>query len=259
MARYAQRADRYEQTLSVAVRQQFELQKAEVVGNALKWPLQKSYKSKASKQDKREKLDELIAWTLANLALSDAMQPILYSLMIETGMDAAQQIGMDPSQFNPLDPAIVKSARAQADKAAGAINQETDKQLRATLSEGMDNEESVDELLARIENVFGSALTLRTARIAASESYRAMGEADVLTWVQAGTVTGKEWYTAKDERVCPWCNALDGVIVEINADYYQLGDSIVADGKTLNIAYEDVGHEPLHINCRCVTLDVPLA
>ena len=180
----------------MAVRHQFELQKAEVVGNVSKWPLTKSYKAKASKQDKKEKLDELIAWTLANLSLSDAMQPILYALMIETGQDAAQQIGLDPSQFNPLDPAIVKSARAQADKAAGTIDQETDKQLRATLSEGIDSEESTDELLARIEGVFGSALTLRTARIATSEAYRAMGNADVATWFASGTVTGKEWYTA---------------------------------------------------------------
>jgi hypothetical protein len=245
--------------LSVAVRQQFELQKSEVVNNVAKWPLTKSYKAKGTKQDKKEKLDELIAWVLANLTLSDAMQPILYSLMVETGMDAAQQIGMDPSQFNPLDPAIIKSARMQADKAAGTINQETDKQLRATLSEGLDAEDSIDELFSRIENVFGSALTLRTARIAAAESYRAMGNADVAVWIASGQVTGKEWYTAKDERVCPWCSQLDGTIIEITGDFYKLGDTVEAASRVLNIAYDNIAAPPLHISCRCVILDVDLA
>lgn len=243
----------------MAVRQQFEAQKAEVVSNVVAWPLRKSYKAKATKQDKKEKLAELIAWVLANLMLSDAMQPILYSLMVETGMDAAQQIGLEASQFNPLDPAIVKSARAQANKAAETINQETDKQLRATLSEGIDNEETVDELLARIENVFGSALTLRTARIATSESYRAMGNADVATWIASGSVTGKEWYTAKDERVCPWCDQLDGTIIELTGDFYKLGDTVDAASRVLNIAYESISAPPLHVSCRCVVMDVQLA
>jgi SPP1 gp7 family putative phage head morphogenesis protein len=187
------------------------------------------------------------------------MRPILYMLMVETGEDAIVQAGKQAGEFNPLDPAVVNSARAQAQKASVAINSETDKQLRASLSEGIDAGESTEELTARAEAIMGNTLTMRTARIAETESTRAMGDADVLAWVQAGTVTGKEWYTAKDERVCPWCGALDGVIIALNADYYQIGATVEEQSRTLNIAYEDVGNPPLHVSCRCVVLDVQLA
>jgi SPP1 gp7 family putative phage head morphogenesis protein len=198
-------------------------------------------------------------WAAANLALADEMRPILYMLMVETGEDAIVQAGKQAGEFNPLDPAVVNSARAQAQKAAVAINSETDKQLRASLSQGIDAGESTEQLTARAEAIMGNTLTMRTARIAETESTRAMGNADVLAWVQAGTVTGKEWYTAKDERVCPWCGQLDGVIIALDADYYQLGDTVEAQSRTLNIAYEDVGSPPLHNQCRCVVLDVSLA
>jgi hypothetical protein len=253
------RAERYGAQLSVVVRGQFEAQRQEIVRNLSSWKFNKAYSRKDAKQDKKDKLAALIIWFAANVSLSDAMRPILYQLEVETGMDAVAQAGADSSQFDPLNPKIISAARAQADKAATAINQETEKQLRAELGQGIDADESIDELLARVEKVMGSALTMRTARIADTESYRAMGNADMLAWMQLGTVTGKEWYTAKDERVCPWCNAMDGTIIALDIPFFKEGDSFEAASRILNIAYDNVDAPPLHVSCRCVALDVTLA
>ncbi|MEB0287221.1 phage minor head protein [Cryobacterium sp. 10S3] len=186
------------------------------------------------------------------------MYPIIYSLTVETGQDAVRQIGMDPSQFNPITAGVVNGSRNQANKAAQAINDETEKQLRATLSAGIDEGESDEELLARVEAVLGSALTMRTARISTSEAYRAMGKADIEAWTQSGKVTGKEWYTAKDERVCNMCNSMDGVIIAIDQPFFELGDVVRVGSQTLNISYGSVEAPPMHVSCRCVALDVDL-
>lgn len=234
------------------------MQRSEIIHNLSSWQYVKHYKRKDAQKDKRDKLAALIVWLAANVALSDVMRPILYQLEVATGYDAMGQVGHDPSEFNVLDPAVLQAARDQADKAAIAINAETEKQLRAELGQGIDGEESIDELLARVEKVMGSALTMRTARIASTESYRAMGHADVLAWLQLGTITGKEWYTAKDERVCPFCNALDGTIIQIDLPFAKEGDSLEAASRILNVSYEDVEAPPLHVSCRCVAMAVDL-
>jgi SPP1 gp7 family putative phage head morphogenesis protein len=240
------------------VRAQFEAQRLEILGNLNAWRFNKAYNAKDARQDKKAKLAGLIAWSMATTALSDAMYPLLYQLMVETGQDAISQVGMDPSQFNPISSAVTGSARAQANKAAQSVNDETEKQLRATLGQGIDAGETTDELLARVEQVMGSALTMRTARISDSEAYRAMGKADIEAWTQSGKVTGKEWYTAKDERVCNICNSLDGTIIAIDKPFYQEGDVITVGKQTLNISYESVDAPPAHVSCRCVALDVDL-
>lgn len=243
----------------MAVRQQFDAQQAEAVASLKNWAMTKAYKRKDAKADKKAKkelLASLILWVAANQALADAMQPILYSLMIETGSDAFLQVGKQPSQFDPLDPKIIASARAQANLAAEKINQETEKQLRAALSQGIDQEETTDELLARMGGVFGNALTTRTARITDAESWRAMGKSDVLSWQQTGVVYGKEWYAVLDERTCPWCNAEDNQIIGLDQDYYSLGDVLTVGDKTLNLNFDDIGEPPLHVGCRCVVMPV---
>jgi hypothetical protein len=69
-------------------------------------------------------------------------------------------------------------------------------------------------------------------------------------------VEGKEWFTAEDEHVCPYCNALDRKVVDLDEDYFGLGDSQTIDGKTQHYNYDDVPSAPLHVSCRCTLLPV---
>lgn len=166
--------------------------------------------------------------------------------------------GGQPSAFNAQDQPILDYNQQRSDKIATDVDAETEKQLRASLSEGIDGEEDDSELQARIELVMGAALTYRAARIARTEVTRAQGYGDIAAWTQMGTVTGKEWYTAQDEKVCPFCRELDGRIVSLDSNFYSLGDVIAADGKTMTVSYGDIASPPAHANCRCQLLDVLL-
>lgn len=232
------------------------MQRTEILGSLHGWTFNKSYSRKDAKQDKKNKLAQLLDWAAASKALSDLMQPILYTLMIETGRDAVQQVGSDPDSFNVVDPQLIVQSRAQADRAATAIDAETEKQLRASLGQGIDNGETSDELDARVESVIGSALTMRTARIGTSESYRAMGAADVIAWTQTGNVQAKEWYTAEDEKVCVFCNSMDMKIVGLAESYLKQGSVFTVGGQSLKIDYGNVDTPPAHPSCRCVVLPV---
>lgn len=186
-----------------------------------------------------------------------ALAPILYALIVETGKQASQQVGRDPSQFNPTELSILNYYQARAGKIANDVNEETEKQLRASLSQGLDQGETDDQLRARIETVMGSALTYRADRIAKTETTRAQGFADNAAWQQAGNVTGQVW-TVQSGNPCAFCNQLDGVIVSLDENFASLGDILTAEGKTLAINYESVPWPPVHVNCACILWPVTI-
>lgn len=188
--------------------------------------------------------------------MSAAIAPILFALIAETGKEAMSEISLDPSMFNPASSEVMAYYQDRADRIATDVDTETAKQLRATISQGVDDDESDDELRARIETVMGAALTYRADRIARTEVTRAQGFADEEAWSQSGLVTGKEWYCVQDERLCANCRALDGRIVGLDSNFYSLGDVVTNDGRTININYDDIVAPPLHANCRCRILPV---
>ncbi|RAN78008.1 hypothetical protein B5P43_18425 [Bacillus sp. SRB_336] len=246
----------YEQQLLTALRVQFEKQRAEILGNASTKRFKAYGTRRVTKADKKDYLAALLTWAAYDAAMAASIAPILYSLIVETGKTATGDLNLDPSMFNGTTPEVLAYYQDRANRIATDVDAETEKQLRATLGQGIDNNESDDELQARIEIVMGAALTYRADRIARTEVTRAQGFADVEAWTQSGIVYGKEWYAILDERTCPWCNSLDGTIVSLDSDFLSLGDVLTVDGKSLNISYDDVGEPPAHVMCRCRLLDV---
>lgn len=228
-----------------------------MLGNAQTKHL-KGYGDKVTKADKRDYLNLMLDWNQFDDSMKTVLAPILYSLIVETGKDALKQLHLDPSMFNPIATEVISYYQARAEKIAVDVNDETEKQLRATIGQGIDAGEDDAQLQARIEAVFGAALTYRADRIARTETTRAMGFGDVEAWKQSGMVTGHEWYCVHDERTCPFCLDLDGTIVSLDSDFYQLGDVMEVEGKTLHLNYDDIPTEPLHVNCRCLTLPVTI-
>lgn len=203
-----------------------------------------------------KKLDPLfdINAEIARLALLFA--PTLKSEVSEAGLEAMLLIGVDG--FDTTDPTIAEFIKHRTRLVSTAINQETDKQLRAELAEGISSGEGVAELRARIERVYGAAAGARSERIARTETIRAENFASQEAWRQSGMVEKKEWYTAHDERVCKFCGPMNGTIVELAANYFDKGDRFTGSdgGPPLKIDFDDVSGPPLHVNCRCTLLPV---
>lgn len=176
-----------------------------------------------------------------------------------------QAIGMQPSEYDPYSEAITAWFNARTTKVASDVNDETEKQLRATLTEGVNAGESLHQLRARIELVMGLAATLRADLIAVTEVARAQSVADVNAWSQSGVVEGKEWFTAEDEKVCKFCGPMNGRVIGLEETFYSKGDVQVESGKnrkgettnyTYKHDYDDVPGAPLHPRCRCTLLPV---
>lgn len=250
-ARYNKQALAYEEALMTVLRQQFEQQRDAILQNSSTSQLKAYTKRAVSQKDKRDYLAALLLWSTYNDTMRKALAPILYALVVETGQQATGDLGLDPSMFNATSLDVLNYSQNRASKIAEDVNAETEKQLRATLGQGMDQGESDDQLRARIELVMGAALTYRSDRITTTETTRAQGFADVAAWQQAGTVTGKEW-VVQSGNPCPFCQSMDGVIVSLDDNFYSLGDVVNVDGKTLNIDYDDIATPPIHPNCQCI-------
>lgn len=214
--------------------------------------------SKISKQYTRKQLlSDLIDWPAYTQQMADHIQPIIFTLLSEVGQAAMQDLGLDPAQFDPISTAITTFYTDRAIKIAEDVNDETEKQLRATITEAVSNGEAWTELSARVQDVFGNASTVRADRIARTETSRAQTFGDLEAWKQSGVVESKEWFTAEDERVCPFCNALDGRVEDIDTNFFDKGDTFEqGDDQSLSLSYDDVPGAPLHVNCRCVLLPV---
>lgn len=186
-----------------------------------------------------------------------ALAPILLALIVEAGQDASREVGRQPSQFDATEQPVLDYYQARSERIATDVNAETEKQLRATVGQGIDDDETQDQLRARIELVMGAALTYRSDRITQTETTRAQGFGDTEAWRQAGNVTGKEW-AVRSGNPCPFCLSMDGVIVSLDQDFLSLGDVMTADGKKMAINYDNIPYPPVHPNCQCIVLDVQI-
>jgi SPP1 gp7 family putative phage head morphogenesis protein len=259
-AKYDQWAVWFEAQMVAAMAEQFIAQRDRIIANLDPARIGKSYGKKVrGKQpvySRKDWLQDLIDWAAAAESFGAAIEPTIHATLLQAGRDAMQDIGIDAGQFDPFTPAIIEYFHDRSAKIANDVTDETEKQLRASLSEGVIAGGSTYELRARVEAVMGNASTMRADRIARTEVSRAQGYGDLQAWTQSGAVSGKEWYTARDEMVCPFCNAMDGRVAKLNEDFFTKGDSQTVNGKTQHYNYDAVPSPPLHVNCRCTLLPV---
>lgn len=176
------------------------------------------------------------------------------------GIEQIQAI-KDGAVFYMQTEAIRKYLKKEGVKYISTINEETTEQLRETLIEAVDNQESIAQIRERIQSVYEDARGYRATRIARSEVMRATNFATEQAYIQSGVVEKKEWLTAHDERVCPWCGPMDGKQIGVKKSFFKEGDVIKGkneNGKTvtMTVGVSDVDHPPLHPNCRCTLIPV---
>ena len=249
VTRYRQAASQFEGQLARACAGQFDQQRDEILRNLDTSRIGKSY-------TRKDWLQDLIDWAAATESFKDAIQPTIQAVLIQAGQDAIQAAGQQPSTFDPFTPSLIEYFQSRSLKIAQDVNDETAKQIRAALSQGVLDGKTTNELRADVQRIMGSASTMRADRIARTEVTRAQGYADIQAWDQSGVVTAKEWFTAEDEHVCPFCESLDHKVYDLHEDVFSKGDSLTIDGQTQQYNYDDVPSPPLHVSCRCVLLPV---
>ncbi len=93
----------------------------------------------------------------------------------------------------------------------------------------------------------------RAQAIARTETSHAYGAGQQAAWKASGVVKGKMWLVSP--FACAFCEAAGrkygSTPIPLDTPYYNLGDTITADGKTMVIDYRPIMSHPLHPNCRC--------
>lgn len=232
-----------------ACRQAFEAQRKDVLR-----------KLRAEKAWTRKDVNDLYDQLEYDAALAGLLVPLYRALVAEAGADAMALVS--DGTFDETTVLIERYFKSHPLRVAQVVNAETAKQLRATLAEGVNAGESFAELSTRVENVFGALAGYRAERIARTETISASTYAAIEAWDQSGVVNGKEWFTAEDERVCPFCSAMDGQVLDLRRSYFAKGDEITVEAEggkasTMKVGFDDVQGPPLHVSCRCVL--VPIA
>ncbi len=126
---------------------------------------------------------------------------------------------------------------------AKSVNQTTKDLLIKQLQEGLRQGEGTNDIAKRVRSVYKDATEFRSQLIARTEILRSTNFATTVAYEQSGTVEGKEWLTALDERTCPSCGVLDGMKVETG-------------GVFKSAEFGSVKFPPLHPQCRCTTMPI---
>lgn len=184
-------------------------------------------------------------------------EPFIRNLIAEHGEDTYNMLGIDPLTFVSASANVESYIKREGLKFAKEINKTTKEKIKKQLIIAEQEGEGIQAVRRRIESVFTEAKTSRAFNIARSEVARSDNFAITEAYKQSGVVVAKEWFTALDERVCPYCRPLHGKVVSIDKNYFNKGDSFLGEANTpLVLNYEAIGEPPLHSQCRCTTLPV---
>jgi hypothetical protein len=163
--------------------------------------------------------------------------------------------------FQADTPEVFQALAQRNLRLSGVVNTESIERLRATLTEGLMEGEGIPKLRRRVIELYGDFSRVRADAIAITETSWAANEGVEQAWIQSRVVEGKEWLTAEDERVCPYCNDMDGKTAPLGDNFFDLGSRLTVDSDagnpiTLHFDFEEIRHPGLHVRCRCTLIPI---
>jgi hypothetical protein len=193
----------------------------------------------------------LVDWTKPMTA---AMTPLISLYWDEAGKTTRARLGLDPDAWEVYDPHLHEMIRKASFKFCDATNRTTSlrldealEQLRLEFLGGLvDRGDTIPQLTARVQSVFGDLATWRAEMIGRTEASRAVHAASLQSAKESGVVAGKKWLTSANS--CEKCVA--------KAQEYNGTHGIPLDASFGHTAsqleeYAECPGPPLHPHCRC--------
>jgi len=253
---------------------------AEAFGNDLREILAIVSEGKAKAlQDKAT-----VAWGTVLLAVTDYLAmagkdnwrktfvPVVSGLIVDRATQLNAEFGMEFDVYNVLTSEFLDSYLMPFTE---EIIDVTDNMMSQVFRQAMEEGWSIPTMQKHLEEVFGQWMggdlspedfawfeqrmpAYRRENISRTESIRASGRAADMLYNGWG-IQLKQWYSAIDERRCPWCAEMHEKIIKVGDSFWKRGDTMAVemeDGKqqTMKFDYEDVISPPLHPMCRCTLL-----
>ena len=252
---YTLKAVKYERMIMRASRNMFNKQKQDVKD----WLQDNASNLNKAFVKRKDWASNMVDWEEYTNEFTAELEKIFAIIIDEIGTEAFN--ALVEGEFDPYTQTIQNFIKTNSLQVAKEINTETEKQIRATLAQGMRENETIQELTARIMHVFGAASTYRAFMIARTEAAMAENYSDVVAWEQTGVVESKQWFTAEDEHVCGFCHEMDGVTITLKQSFFNKGDVMMFEDKNgkpheMMLDFRTIGEPPLHPNCRCVLLPI---
>lgn len=233
--RFVRRAERHEDKIASLVRDLFKRQRDSVLDRL-----------RQKERTAGQAADEPFSIAQWLKAFRIEMRPILVRIVEDIGTEALEDLGVSES-FDVSNPAVVRFIERRAQRFAQEVNQTTWDELKASLAEGIDAGESLDELAARVEDVIGGRIRSSAETIARTETIGASNGGMLEAWKQSEVVEGKGWLAALDDRTRDTHqeahNRYQDTPIPLDDDFEVGGCSGPAPGQ-MGCAEED-------INCRC--------
>jgi len=186
----------------------------------------------------------------------------LYSeeAIVITGQNALDNLALG-MMFNVQNPEVEVAIAERNLRLARVVNDESLEKLRETLRVGIMDGESIPKLRNRVSALYGDFGRSRAEMIARTETSWAANEGVERSWMQSKVVEGKEFLTATDERVCVFCDSMNGTTAGLGETFFDLGDSLTVDSNagnpiTYKFDFEQIDHPPIHPRCRCALIPI---
>lgn len=152
------------------------------------------------------------------------------NLGVTVGLDTLEQIGYG-FDWTLASADAARWASQYSYELVRGINTTTTARLRVAVDDWFQERTTLPDLVRELQPTFGRR---RAQLIAQTETTRAAHEGNVIGFEQSGVVDEVEWYSVRDERVCPIC-----------------GDSPTGmHGKRLPLRGGTM-YPPAHPGCRC--------
>lgn len=156
-------------------------------------------------------------------------------------------------------PEALAQIEEQGVKLAADVTEITERLIADVIASAFKEGLTIREISALIDGSFDNKK--RAEMIARTEVIRAANYGTLSAYKQSGVIEGKEWLTANDEKVCPYCNSMDRKQLGLDDSFLPVGgifEVTTTDGKPISMTnnYLDTQAPPLHPRCRCTLLPI---
>lgn len=184
----------------------------------------------------------LAKWGKAEAKLTAEFSIPFISEFVKSSGEQALALVAPGETFDERTERIIKYIKDRSKLFGKETTATTVEKLSKKLGEGIASDEGINELAARVDEVFGEFPNSRSLMIARTEATSANNLGFTEAYKQSGVANAKEWIATADSRTRDSHIAVDGEIVKLDESF----------GNGLQYPGDGNGDPAETVNCRCV-------